>query len=76
MISQQLVATKIGQIYTEFRKGKNCIVFLSGVGNFSTSDNFQQVLKKIPEDWGYLTVDYPCSGKSPVQDQSEFGVED
>lgn len=76
MLSQQLVATKIGQIYTEFRKGKNCIVFLSGVGDFSTSDNFQQVLKKMPEDWGYLTVDYPCSGKSPVQDQSEFGVGD
>ncbi|WP_447467024.1 alpha/beta fold hydrolase [Streptococcus rifensis] len=61
---------------TYHKEGYQTILFLSGVGDFSTKENFAPVWQNFPKDVGILTIDYPNVGGSSIQDQSSFHLQD
>ena len=37
---------------------------------------FLPVIRKLPKNWGYLTIDYPNAGQSPLENQENFVLDD
>lgn len=52
------------------------LIFLSGVGSFPTLENFMPIIKRLSDEFGMLTIDYPNVGKSSLTDQSDFRLAD
>ena len=75
-LNKEMVNTLLGPIYTCHREGNPCFVFLSGAGFFSTADNFANIIDKLPDSIGILTIDAPNSGYSPVSNQANVGLRD
>ncbi|MEW4353591.1 alpha/beta hydrolase [Streptococcus pneumoniae] len=75
-MEERFIRTKIGEVYTTFRQGNPTILFLSGMGFFSTADNFRLVIEKLPEEIGILTIDLPNTGKSKVRNQANDSIKD
>ena len=46
------------------------LVCLSGVGLLPSYENFSLILEKLPPTIGYLTIDFPNTGRSPIHDQA------
>ncbi|MET3558034.1 pimeloyl-ACP methyl ester carboxylesterase [Streptococcus rupicaprae] len=75
-LSANAVDTPVGKLMTYFKSGQRTILFLSGIGDFSTKENFAPVLQSLPESLGILTIDYPNIGGSSIQDQSSYHFQD
>ena len=73
---KQVIETKIGPLYTEFQAGEKIIIFLNGRGLFSARDNFSLVIEQLPADVGFLAVDFPNSGQSPMTSQQGISLSD
>lgn len=75
-LENNIIKTTIGRLSTYYRPGNPTIVFLSGVGSFSTKENFTAIIKRLPITLGILTVDYPNVGNSSLTNQKRFGLSD
>ena len=64
------VYTKIGSLSVTYRKQKKVLVCLNGAGLLPSYENFSLILEKLPSTIGYLTIDFPNTGRSPIHDQS------
>lgn len=64
------VYTKIGNLSVTYRKQKKMLVCLSGAGLLPSYENFSLILEKLPPTIGYLTIDFPNTGRSPIHDQT------
>lgn len=76
MFKNALIQTKIGQFSTFHRSGNPTLVFLSGIGNFPTKENFTAVIGKLPAEMGILTIDFPNVGESSMTNQAPNPFED
>ena len=59
-----------------YQPAEKIAVFLSGAGSLPTYENFLPVIRKLPKNWGYLTIDYPNAGQSPLENQENFVLDD
>lgn len=64
------VTTKIGSLSVTYKKQKKVLVCLSGAGLLPSYENFSLILEKLPPTIGYLTIDFPNTGRSPIHDQA------
>ena len=64
------VSTEIGSLSVTYQKQKKMLVCLSGVGLLPSYENFSLILEKLPPTIGYLTIDFPNTGRSPIHDQA------
>ena len=64
------VSTEIGSLAVTYQKQKKMLVCLSGVGLLPSYENFSLILEKLPPTIGYLTIDFPNTGRSPIHDQA------
>lgn len=64
------VSTEIGSLSVTYRKQKKVLVCLSGAGLLPSYENFSLILEKFPPTIGYLTIDFPNTGRSPIHDQA------
>ena len=64
------VTTKIGSLSVTYKKQKKVIVCLNGAGLLPSYENFSLILEKLPSTIGYLTIDFPNTGRSPIHDQA------
>lgn len=64
------VTTKIGSLFVTYKKKKKVLVCLNGAGLLPSYENFSLILEKLPSTIGYLTIDFPNTGRSPIHDQS------
>ena len=64
------VTTKIGSLSVTYKKKKKVLVCLNGAGLLPSYENFSLILEKLPPTIGYLTIDFPNTGRSPIHDQS------
>lgn len=64
------VSTEIGSFSVTYQKQKKMLVCLSGAGLLPSYENFSLILEKLPPTIGYLTIDFPNTGRSPIHDQS------
>ena len=64
------VTTKIGSLSVTYKKQKKVLVCLNGAGLLPSYENFSLILEKLPPTIGYLTIDFPNTGRSPIHDQS------
>ena len=64
------VSTKIGSLSVTYQKQKKVLVCLNGAGLLPSYENFSLILEKLPPTIGYLTIDFPNTGRSPIHDQS------
>ena len=64
------VSTEIGSLSVTYQKQKKVLVCLSGAGLLPSYENFSLILEKLPPTIGYLTIDFPNTGRSPIHDQS------
>lgn len=64
------VFTEIGSLSVTYQKQKKMLVCLSGAGLLSSYENFSLILEKLPPTIGYLTIDFPNTGRSPIHDQA------
>ena len=64
------VSTEIGSLSVTYQKQKKMLVCLSGAGLLPSYENFSLMLEKLPPTIGYLTIDFPNAGRSPIHDQS------
>ena len=64
------VSTEIGSLSVTYQKQKKMLVCLSGAGLLPSYENFSLILEKLPPTIGYLTIDFPNTGRSPIHDQS------
>ncbi|TCD46383.1 alpha/beta hydrolase [Streptococcus sp. X16XC17] len=76
MFKNALIQTKIGQLSTFHRSGNPTFVFLSGIGNFPTKENFATVIEKLPAQVGVLTIDFPNVGDSSLTNQAEYTLDE
>ncbi len=60
------VSTEIGSLSVTYQKQKKMLVCLSGVGLLPSYENFSLILEKLPPTIGYLTIDFPNTGRSPI----------
>ena len=63
------VTTKIGSLSVTYKKQKKVLVCLNGAGLLPSYENFSLILEKLPPTIGYLTIDFPNTGRSPIHDQ-------
>ena len=61
------VSTEIGSLSVTYQKQKKVLVCLSGAGLLPSYENFSLILKKLPPTIGYLTIDFPNTGRSSIQ---------
>lgn len=69
MITNQLEPTNIGGIATAIRpaaSGQPTVVFLSGVGQFSTGETFAPIIAQLPDTVGICAIDYIACGHSQL----------
>ena len=64
------VTTKIGSLSVTYKKQKKVLVCLNGAGLLPSYENFSLILEKLPPTIGYLTIDFPNTGRSPMNDQA------
>ena len=64
------VSTEIGSLSVTYQKQKKVLVCLSGAGLLPSYENFSLILEKLPPTIGYLTIDFPNTGRSPIHDQA------
>ena len=64
------VTIKIGSLSVTYKKQKKVLVCLNGAGLLPSYENFSLILEKLPPTMGYLTIDFPNTGRSPIHDQS------
>ena len=64
------VSTEIGSLSVAYQKQKKMLVCLSGAGLLPSYENFSLILEKLPPTIGYLTIDFPNTGRSPIHDQA------
>ena len=66
------VSTEIGSLSVTYQKQKQkkMLVCLSGAGLLPSYENFSLILEKLPPTIGYLTIDFPNTGRSPIRDQA------
>ena len=64
------VSTEIGSLSVTYQKQKKMLVCLNGAGLIPSYENFSLILEKLPPTIGYLTIDFPNTGRSPIHDQS------
>ena len=64
------VTTKIGSLSVTYKKQKKVLVCLNGAGLLPSYENFSLILEKLPPTIGYLTIDFPNTGRSPIHDQA------
>lgn len=64
------VTTKIGSLSVTYQKQKKVLVCLNGAGLIPSYENFSLILEKLPPTIGYLTIDFPNTGRSPIHDQA------
>ena len=64
------MSTKIGSLSVTYQKQKKVLVCLNGAGLLPSYENFSLILEKLPPTIGYLTIDFPNTGRSPIHDQS------
>ena len=64
------MSTKIGSLSVTYQKQKKMLVCLSGAGLLPSYENFSLILEKLPPTIGYLTIDFPNTGRSPIHDQA------
>lgn len=61
------VSTKIGSLSVTYQKQKKMLVCLNGAGLIPSYENFSLILEKLPPTIGYLTIDFPNTGRSSIQ---------
>ena len=64
------VSTEIGSLSVTYQKQKKVLVCLNGAGLIPSYENFSLILEKLPPTIGYLTIDFPNTGRSPMNDQA------
>lgn len=64
------VSTEIGSLSVTYQKQKKVLVCLSGAGLLPSYENFSLIIEKLPPTIGYLTIDFPNTGRSPIHDQA------
>ena len=64
------VTTKIGCLSVTYEKRNKVLVCLNGAGLIPSYENFLPILEKLPSSIGYLTIDFPNTGRSPIHSQS------
>ena len=64
------VSTEIGSLSVTYQKQKKMLVCLSGAGLLPSYENFSLILEKLPPTIGYLIIDFPNTGRSPIHDQA------
>ena len=64
------VTTEIGSLSVTYKKQTTVLVCLNGAGLIPSYENFLPILEKLPSTIGYLTIDFPNTGRSPLHDQS------
>lgn len=75
-MKEKIIKTKVGQLFVSYQPAEKIAVFLSGAGSLPTYENFLPVIRKLPKNWGYLTIDYPNAGQSPLENQENFVLDD
>ena len=75
-MKEKIIKTKVGQLFVSYQPAEKIAVFLSGAGSLPTYENFLPVIRKLPENWGYLTIDYPNAGQSLLENQENFVLDD
>ncbi len=75
-MKEKITKTKVGQLFVSYQPAEKIAVFLSGAGSLPTYENFWPVIRKLPKNWGYLTIDYPNAGQSPLGNQENFVLAD
>ena len=69
------VTTKIGCLSVTYKKRNRVLVCLNGAGLIPTYENFLPILEKLPSSIGYLTIDFPNTGRSPIHSQTGFNLD-
>ena len=64
------VTTQIGSLSVTYKHQKRVLVCLNGAGLIPSYENFLPILEKLPPAIAYLTIDFPNTGGSPIQDQA------
>ena len=64
------VTTKIGCLSVTYKKRNRVLVCLNGAGLIPTYENFLPILEKLPSSMGYLTIDFPNTGRSSIHNQA------
>ena len=64
------VSTEIGSLSVTYQKQKKVLVCLNGAGLIPSYENFSLILEKLPPTIGYLTIDFPNTGRSSIHDQA------
>ena len=75
-MKERMIKTQVGQLFVSYQPAEKIAVFLSGAGSLPTYENFLPVIRKLPKNWGYLTIDYPNAGQSPPENQENFVLDD
>ena len=69
------VTTKIGCLSVTYKKGNKILVCLNGAGLIPSYENFLPILEKLPSSIGYLTIDFPNTGRSPIHSQTGINLD-
>ena len=69
------VTTKIGCLSVTYKKRNKVLVCLNGAGLIPSYENFLPILEKLPSSIGYLTIDFPNTGRSPIHSQTGFTLD-
>ena len=69
------VTTKIGCLSVTYEKRNKVLVCLNGAGLIPSYENFLPILEKLPSSIGYLTIDFPNTGRSPIHSQTGFTLD-
>lgn len=69
------VTTKIGCLSVTYKKRNRVLVCLNGAGLIPTYENFLPILEKLPSSMGYLTIDFPNTGRSPIHSQTGLNLD-
>lgn len=69
------VTTKIGSLFVTYKKQKKVLVCLNGAGLLPSYENFSLILEKLSPTIGYLTIDFPNTGRSLIHDQADKNLD-
>ena len=69
------VTTKIGCLSITYKKRNKVLVCLNGAGLIPSYENFPPILEKLPSSIGYLTIDFPNTGRSPIHSQTGLNLD-
>ena len=69
------VTTKIGCFSVTYKKRNKVLVCLNGAGLIPSYENFLPILEKLPSSIGYLTIDFPNTGRSPIHSQTGINLD-